>query len=304
MTVPSPGWMFVIVGILLTAILGRITLRRLSLRRLDRLKEAKHLFDDLTDAPEDAPDPKKDAKEQIKVYHHGLKRVLFFFLALGLLLVVSIPYFSTLPAAFVSFFLGALTLVIGTAAKPVIENFISGIVLAFSQTINIGDTVLLDGEHYGTIEELGYTHSVVKIWDWRRYVIPNSEMLSKSFLNYSLKDNFQHAYIEFWVAPDADLELVEKICIEEPKKSKHFVPYEDPALWVMGMDKDAIHCWAGAWADSPSDAWMLKSDMRNSLIKAFAENGIKTQGMRLVHDPGETPILNPPQRKKTGDNSN
>lgn len=282
--------MIVIATLVLAGIFLRRALRQLSLRRLERLKRRDNLFDDVAEAPvENLADQSHLAKEQIQLYYHGLKRILFFVFLLVLLMVVAIPYFSALPAAFVSFFFGALTLVIGTAAKPAIENFIAGVVLAFSQTINIGDTVLLDSEHYGTIEELGYTHSVVKIWDWRRYIIPNREMLAKSFLNYSLRDNFQLAYIEFWLAPEVDLDRVEELCIEIPKKSMHFAPHEDPALWIMGMEKDAIHCWAGAWADSPSDAWMLRSDMRDGLIRAFAAEGIKTQAMRIVHEPGMTP---------------
>ena len=85
--------------------------------------------------------------------------------------------------------------------------------------------------------------------------LPNREMLSKSFLNYSLRDNFVLAYIEFWVAPETDLSRLEELCQELPKKSKYFVPYEDPALWVMGMEKDSIHCWAGASAQPLLERW-------------------------------------------------
>lgn len=289
MAIPSLGWLVLLSLLLLTSILVPRSLKRLSGRRLQRLKRRDDLFDLPTDAPDAEVDEEKNAREQIRLFHKGLKRVFIFIFSLLLIIGVALPYFSTLPAAFVSFFLGALTLVIGTAAKPAIENFISGVVLAFSRTINIGDTVLLDKEHYGTIEDLGYTHCVVRTWDWRRYIIPNSEMLNKSFLNYSLHDSFMIAYVEFRVSPTTDLSLVDKLCQELPKNSRYFVPYEEPALWVMGMEKDSILCWCGAWADSPSDAWMLKSDIRNALITAFKENDISTHSFRLVHESQSPP---------------
>jgi small-conductance mechanosensitive channel len=288
LNLPIPAWGFIVL-VTLTLLTMWVSLRRLSFRRLSRLKRREEeLFDRHIDPPEESKtSDEKKAREQIKVFHRGLKRILVFATILVLSLVIAIPYFPTLPAAFVSFFIGALTLVVGTAAKPAIENFIAGVVLAFSRTINIGDTVLLDGEHYGTIEDLGYTHSVIRIWDWRRYVIPNSQMLNKSFLNYSLHDAFVLAYVEFRVAPDTDMEVVENLCREIPKKSKYFAPYEDPELWVMGMEKDAILCWCGAWADSPGDAWYLKAEIRTGLIKAFISEGITTQSMRIVHEPGK-----------------
>lgn len=301
MSLPSPGWLVVISTLAIAALIVPAALKQLSTRRLQRLQRRDDLFDQLTESPdEEAVDQEKLARNQIKLFHRGLKRMVFFCLAIMLSVALAIPYFSTLPAAFVSFFLGALTLVFGTAAKPAIENFIAGVVLAFSQTINIGDTVLLDDEHYGTIEDLGYTHCVVRIWDWRRYVVPNGEMLNKCFVNHSLRDTFQLAYVEFQVAPDTDMNVVEELCVEVPKKSKYFANYEDPALWVMEMKKDSIVCWCGAWADSPSDAWMLKSEIRQGLVKEFQSRGITTHSVRVIHEPhgGPTPRPKPAKSPK------
>lgn len=287
MTIPFPGWIPIILISIFLLVFVPLGLSAGSKRRLKRLlSREKDLFNMHTEAPGgSAGSDETKAKEQIEIFHRGLKRVLIFSCILLLSLAIAIPYFPTLPAAFVSFFIGALTLVVGTAAKPAIENFISGVVLAFSRTINIGDTVLLDDQHYGTIEDLGYTHCVVRVWDWRRYVIPNTQMLTKSFLNYSLHDTFQLAYVEFRVAPDTDMDVVEKLCREIPKQSKYYAGYEEPELWIMGMEKDSILCWCGAWADSPSDAWMLRADTRNGLIKAFIKEGITTHSMRVVHEP-------------------
>jgi len=273
--------------VIIFATITPVLLRNLSLRRLQRLTRRKDLFDELAEpgAAVPTPDQTRQAQEQIKIFHKGLKRVSLFAFTLLFILACSIPYFSALPAAFVSFFLGALTLVIGTAAKPAIENFISGVVLAFSRTVNIGDTVLIDEKHYGTVEDLGYTHCVVKIWDWRRYVVPNREMLTKTFVNYSLHDTYQLAYIELRVAPETDMDLLKELCETIPKQSEYYSNWEEPALWVMEMDKDSILGWCGAWADSPSDAWMLRSDMRNGLIRAFQEHGITTHSLRVIHNP-------------------
>jgi small-conductance mechanosensitive channel len=57
--------------------------------------------------------------------------------------------------------------------------------------------VLVEG-FYGTIEDVTLTHTVVKIWDWRRYVIPDARMLSDPFVSASLFDPFVWSSVEFW----------------------------------------------------------------------------------------------------------
>ncbi|MEO1173243.1 MAG: mechanosensitive ion channel domain-containing protein, partial [Myxococcota bacterium] len=91
---------------------------------------------------------------------------------LGLVVTVSlatIPLLDRIPAALLSLTVGVITVLIGVAARPFIENVIAGLVISISKVIRIGDTVKID-EWYGTIEDINTTHTTIKLWDWRRYV--------------------------------------------------------------------------------------------------------------------------------------
>ncbi|MEC8496226.1 MAG: pyridoxine 5'-phosphate synthase, partial [Planctomycetota bacterium] len=116
--------------------------------------------------------------------------------------------------------------------------------------------------------------SVIRIWDWRRYVIPNSQLLQQDFINYSLTDSYQWAYVEFWVSYEADLSLVEKLASDATAASGAFVDYEPPSFWVMEMGKDGIRCWVAGWTDNASDAWALTHDVRTKLAMALHAHGI------------------------------
>jgi small-conductance mechanosensitive channel len=94
--------------------------------------------------------------------------------------------------------------ILGIASRPWIENIIAGLVLSYSKALNIGDTVLIQ-DHYGTIEDINFTYTILKIWDWRRFVIPNQVMLREDFVNYTLNEDFYWAKINLWVGHDADL---------------------------------------------------------------------------------------------------
>lgn len=79
---------------------------------------------------------------------------------------------------------GIAGLAIGLAARPVLENLVSGLQLAFTQPVRLDDVVIIDGE-WGRVEEITAAYVVVKIWDERRLVVPFSKFLSDSFQNWT-----------------------------------------------------------------------------------------------------------------------
>lgn len=207
-------------------------------------------------------------------------------------LLASIPLLDRVPAALLSLVVGAITVLLGVASRPFVENVIAGLVISISRVIRIGDTVKID-DWYGTIEDINTTHTTIKLWDWRRYVLPNSRMLTREFTNYSLHDNFVWACLEFWVDPAADLEEVERLAVKAMGSSTALQPYEDPQFWVLGFERDAVKCWVAGWADSPADAWTLRSDAGRSLAAALHLAGIATHRLQVATDSVAPPVSTP-----------
>lgn len=188
-------------------------------------------------------------------------------------LFVFVPYLGQIPSVYISIVAAIFSVAAGVALRPFLENLFSGVVISFFKFIKIGDTVIIDG-HYGIIEEIGLTYSIVKKWDWNRVVIPNAKLIQKEIQNLTINDQFIWAHIEFYVSPETDLEKLEEWAKDCPKQSKYFANTEDPAFWVMELEKDSIKCWLAAWADNPSDAWELRNDMRTSLLKKLQQEKV------------------------------
>lgn len=187
--------------------------------------------------------------------------------------VVFVPYLGSIPSVYISIIAAILSVIAGVSLRPFLENLFSGVVISFFKFIKIGDTVIIDG-HYGLIEEIGLTYSIVKKWDWNRVVIPNSKLIQKEIQNLTINDQFIWAHIEFYVSPDTDLEKLEEWAKECPVGSKYFADTEEPTFWVMELEKDSVKCWVAAWADNPSDAWELRNDMRTKLLKRLQKEGV------------------------------
>lgn len=79
---------------------------------------------------------------------------------------------------------GAAGLVVGLALQPLLKNLIAGIQLAITQPIRLDDAVIVEGE-WGNIEEITATYVVVRLWDWRRMVLPLSYFIEHPFQNWT-----------------------------------------------------------------------------------------------------------------------
>lgn len=247
--------------------------------RLSRLKSLENFSAVPTSSPYNnvAEKARREAEKSVQARFSVMRVVLFVSLVSVAATFGLLPFLSSLPQALLSFLIAITIAIIGIAARPLIENFISGFVLSFSRQLKVGDTVLLDAEQYGTVEDINPTHTIVKLWDWRRYIVPNSSMLQKEVISYSHKDNFLWTHIAFYVTPRASLDTVERLAIESAKVSEYWAGFEEPQFWVREMLAESTLCWIAAWAKNPEEAWYLRSDIRKNLSRRLHAAGIDTQ---------------------------
>ncbi|MEH0862526.1 MULTISPECIES: mechanosensitive ion channel family protein [unclassified Halobacteriovorax] len=252
----------------------------LNIKRVERKKLRGIKRRDIIDAVEtDSPvdDQEKELKSQgaegIEGRFSFMTRALPILIFILWSIFVSIPYLGKIPTVYVSLIAAIVSVIAGFSLRPFLENLFAGVIISFFKSIKIGDTVTID-DNYGIIEEIGLTYSVVKKWNWIRVVIPNSKLLQKEILNYTINDSFVWTHISFFIAPGTDLERVKEIGTMAAKKSSYYCDVEDPTMWVMNLEKDAVECWLAAWAENPSEAWELRNDMRTMLYAEFQREGI------------------------------
>ncbi len=210
-----------------------------------------------------------------------MRKIFPLFWVVSWFIIICVPYLGKVPSVYISILAAILSVMVGVSIRPFLENLFSGIVISFFRSVKVGDTVIIDS-HYGLIEEIGLTYSVLKRWDWNRIVVPNAKLLEKEVQNLTLNDQYIWAHVEFFISPEVPVRKVEEIAIDVAKKSPYFNGSEDPSFWIMELQKDTVKCWLAAWADSPSDAWELRSDMRTNLLKAFQTEGIEFHKINII----------------------
>lgn len=83
---------------------------------------------------------------------------------------------------------GIVSIVAGLAAQSTLGNLIAGIQIAFSDSVRVGDVVVVEGE-WGRIGEITLSYVVVYIWDERRLVLPSTYFTSQPFESWTRKSD-------------------------------------------------------------------------------------------------------------------
>ncbi|MGR3468177.1 MAG: mechanosensitive ion channel family protein [Shimia sp.] len=75
--------------------------------------------------------------------------------------------------------LGVSSVAIGFAFKDILQNMLAGILILLRQPFEVGDQIV-SGGHEGTVERIETRATLIKTYDGRRVIIPNSDVYTDS----------------------------------------------------------------------------------------------------------------------------
>lgn len=217
---------------------------------------------------------REKAIKNIGVRFTIIRKTLFILWFFIIMLLIFFPFMGNFSKGLFSVLASTGTIFLGFAAKPFVENAIAGMVITLSKLFNVGDTIIIK-DNYGAVEDITMTHTIVKLWDWQRFIIPNVNMLREDFVNYTILDESNWAKVEFWVSYEADIEVIRELAIKIAKKSQYIKPGNEPNFWVMDMAPENIKCWIVGLTDSPNNGWFFKTDFRSKFYMELKKLNIK-----------------------------
>lgn len=159
---------------------------------------------------------------------------------------------------------GVAGIVAGLAARPVLTNFLAGVQLAVAQPIRIDDAVIIENE-WGNVEEITFSYVVVRLWDWRRMVVPLSYFIEKPFQNWTRIGGELIGTVLLYVDHTAPVDAIRDKLTEIAKHSKLWNG-QVVNLQVSDCKETTIELRALVSANSASAVWDLRCEVRENLI--------------------------------------
>ena len=165
---------------------------------------------------------------------------------------------------------GVAGLAIGLAARPLMSNLIAGVQIAVAQPIRLDDVVIVENE-WGTIEEITTTYVVIKLWDWRRMVVPLSYFIEKPFQNWTRETSALIGSVFLYVDYTAPIDkLREKL--DEIARASTLWDGQVAVLQVSDAKDSTLELRALVSARNAPTAWDLRCEVREKLIGYLQEN--------------------------------
>lgn len=166
---------------------------------------------------------------------------------------------------------GALTLILGYAARTILTNILASLQIALNQSARIGDRVVYR-DALCHVERINFTYVQLRDWDGTRLVVPVSEFASTTFENWTLKEPEMLRVLKFKLAPEVDIDRL-RDCFEEVLDTLDQADLDDldkSAVRVTGQDAFGIDVWFMVPCRDPNSSWDTACLAREALIAHLA----------------------------------
>lgn len=164
---------------------------------------------------------------------------------------------------------GAAGIIVGLAARPLLSNLIAGVQIAITQLIRIEDAVIIENE-WGWIEDIASTYVVIRLWDWRRMVVPLSYFIERPFQDWTRDAASLIGSVILHVDYAADVSRIRRYLGQAAHESKLW----DGAvvnLQVVETDAKTMQLRALVSARNAPQSWDLRCEIREKLVAFLRE---------------------------------
>ena len=202
-----------------------------------------------------------------------LQKIIFYILLV--IVVATALGLMNVPLGAFAFVSGAVAIGVGFGAQNIINNFISGWILLMERPVRIGDFVEVDSNK-GIVDRIGNRSTRIQRTDGVHLLIPNSQMLERMVVNWTLIDDKIRTTVRVGVAYGSPVkrvaELIEQAVteqadvLEEPKPTVIFEDFGDNSLVFD------TYFWANVGGDRMLR--QIRSAIRFRVDELFRENDI------------------------------
>jgi small-conductance mechanosensitive channel len=180
---------------------------------------------------------------------------------------------------------GILAVAVGFASQAALSNVISGIFIVIFKPFRVNDRIRLRTDLMGTIEDITLRHVVIRDFENRRIIIPNTIISDEVVTNFDIKDERVCKWIDIGISYGSDIDLARRIMREEVLKHPLRIEYrteedilegkEEVPVRVISLGDFSVNMRAWAWAQTFQDGFILEKDLLESIKKRFDREGVE-----------------------------
>lgn len=151
------------------------------------------------------------------------------------------------------------------------KGIVSGIIILFAKPFVKGDIIEVNN-YIGKIQEIQLLYTILMTFDNKMVVIPNNELASSTFVNYSHED-IRRVDMTMDIHYESDVEVAKQIIMEVINQHPYALKEPLPYVRVSEYKDHAIAIGLRVWAQT-EHYYDLKDDLVEQIKASFDQNGI------------------------------
>ena len=184
----------------------------------------------------------------------------------GLLVAISIvaPSFQ---ASDLIKILGIGGVAIGFAFQNILQNFLAGLLILWSQPFRIGDEIKLDAFE-GKVEDIQPRATIVRTYDERRVVIPNADLFTRAVVVNTAFEHRRWQY-DLTLKSSSDLDSVKKSVLDAVQIVPGVLQEPTPEVLLTEVDAESLKF---------RILWSTQSSEEHQMLRSY------DQVLTAIHD--------------------
>lgn len=196
----------------------------------------------------------------------------YVFIGLGFYIALQVVGLNLTSLAVVA---GAVGVGVGLGLQNIVHNFVSGLIILAERPIAIGDRIEIGGVA-GQVRKIRLRSTTVLTNDNIVYIVPNSDFITHTVINWSHGDPRVRIRLPVGVAYGTDTAKVEKLLLHVALGHPKVLREPAPSVFFTGFGESALSFELAVWTvEMTLQPRNFRSELFFAIEKIFRENHIE-----------------------------
>ncbi|MDW3645697.1 MAG: mechanosensitive ion channel [Bacteroidia bacterium] len=169
----------------------------------------------------------------------------------------------------------ALFVGLGLALQNTFADILSGVLILFDGTIEVGDWLVIKGRNIeGEVKEIRLRTTIIETLDSSSIIVPNRMFSDSDILNWSYNDRETRFSVDVGVAYGSNLQQVRKVLKSCAENHGRVMKNPEPKVLFINFGESSLDFQLVYWLEDFKDHQSVESDIRFMIDSDFRRNNI------------------------------
>ncbi|MDP2324391.1 MAG: mechanosensitive ion channel, partial [Gammaproteobacteria bacterium] len=169
--------------------------------------------------------------------------------------------------------ISALGVGIGFGLQNIVNNFVSGLILAFERPVREGDQITL-GTTMGRVSMIGLRATRIRTPEGAEVIVPNASLIASEVTNWTLSDRTRRIDVAVGVDYGSDPAEVQALLLDAIKGQVNVATVPGPMTVFRGFGASSLDFSLLLWATDFDHRFSVETEARTRVLAALRSAGV------------------------------